>query len=156
MAGIVGGFLSLSLSLSSSLCRRESECLRYGASVVYISGCSEDKTNGILHKYPSSSLLAHTFLSPFLALCFALASSVSLSETSPRKDRHLSPRMFRLGKERERGREREKGGRTAFERETNTPLRDFASSFDDFKMGKVSSFRWLSLIRIPATKVEPS
>lgn len=55
-----------------------------------------------------------------------------------------------------REREREKGGRTAFERETNTPLRDFASSFDDSKMGKVSSFRWLSLIRIPATKVEPS
>ena len=111
--------LSLSLSLSSSLCRRESECLRYGASVVYISGCSEDKTNGILHKYPSSSLLAHTFLSPFLALWFALASSVSLSETSPRKDRHLSPRMFRLGKERERGRGRKEGGRLSSEKQTH-------------------------------------
>lgn len=33
------------------------KCLRYSASVVYISGCSEGKTNGILHKYPSSSTL---------------------------------------------------------------------------------------------------
>lgn len=118
----------LSLSLSVSPSGRESVFVTV-ASVVYISGCSEDKTNGILHKYPSSSsaesLLAHTFLS------FSRSASRSpplflfpkpaLSERTA----ILARGCFVSGK-----REREREG------ETNTPLRDFASSFDDSKMGK--------------------
>jgi len=50
--------------------------------VVYISGCSEGKTNGILHKYPTSRLTtkpSFLLLTPPSWFLFPLVPSVSLS-----------------------------------------------------------------------------
>lgn len=122
----------LASSLAPACLLLSAECLRYGAGVVYISGCSEGKTNGILHKYPSSSTLrgslrylwpaAHFPQLPttcyrlsFLALPSRLPSvRLFLFRNQPNpKGRHLSPRMFRLRERRKRGGKR---NGTAFER----------------------------------------
>lgn len=50
------------------------------ASVVYISGCSEGKTNGILHKYPSSTPVLRNYQTshPSYPLSWPLSLSLSL------------------------------------------------------------------------------